>query len=394
MAALVLLAGSLGTQMCFGVFLRPLSEEFDWTRAATSGAMSLSMGISGLIGIVMGRFTDKYKVRAVLTIGALVGTTAYLLLAVIDSLWQLYLCFGLGTGICVGCTYAPVNATISKWFVEKRALALGVALLGISLGQMVLSPVVNRIINAVGWRTGWVVLGVILFVSAAPAVILMGRAPAAGRGVAVEDAEPGSKDPGPLQGYSVRGAMKTRPFWMLMTTGSTVAAGLYIVVAHIVPCAQDLGVSSNTASLILTTTGVGNVAGTLLAWPLTVRLGNKHALTAVIAGEAVGMFLFMVTKSAWAFFLVSILFGFSLGAASPVRMAMVPPLFGLKSIGAMLGWATFAWSVGGIVGPYLAGYVYDVTKSYDIAFLTGGLLLLVGVLSVCFWGSHREKPDA
>jgi MFS family permease len=116
------------------------------------------------------------------------------------------------------------------------------------------------------------------------------------------------------------------------------------------------------------------------------------AFILLIAGEAAGMFLFMVTKSAWASFLVVILFGFSFGAASPVRMAMVPPLFGLKATGAILGWATLAWSVGGIVGPYLAGYVYDVTKSYDIAFLTRGLLLILGVLAVCFWGSHRKEP--
>ena len=118
-ASLTLLIGSFGTQLCFGIFLRPLSEEFGWTRAATSGAMSVVMGISGLIGIIMGRLTDKYKVRIIIFIGVLIGGLSYLLLSNMNSLWQLYLYFGLGAGICVGSTYTPVNATISKWFVEK-----------------------------------------------------------------------------------------------------------------------------------------------------------------------------------------------------------------------------------------------------------------------------------
>jgi MFS family permease len=74
-----------------------------------------------------------------------------------------------------------------------------------------------------------------------------------------------------------------------------------------------------------------------------------------------------------------------------VRLAMLPPLFGLKSIGTLLGIATFAWSVGGIAGPYLAGYIFDASQSYDIAFLSGGMLLIIGVLAVYFFGSHRKK---
>ena len=92
-ASLILLVGSFGTQLCFGVFLKPLSEEFGWTRAATSGAMSVLMGVSGLIGIIMGKLTDRYKVRVIIIIGVLIGGLSYLLLSNINSLWQLYVGF-------------------------------------------------------------------------------------------------------------------------------------------------------------------------------------------------------------------------------------------------------------------------------------------------------------
>ena len=87
---------------------------------------------------------------------------------------------------------------------------------------------------------------------------------------------------------------------------------------------------------------------------------------------------------------VALLYGFTYGTASPVRMAMIPQLFGLRSIGAMLGCTTFAWSIGGLVGPYVAGYIHDTTQEYTLAFLAGGILYLIGAASVYFWGSHKK----
>lgn len=390
--SLILLIGSFGTQLCFGVFLKPLIEEFGWTRAAASGAMSVVMGIAGLIGIIMGKLTDKYNARIIITIGVLIGGLAYLLLSNMNALWHLYLYFGLGAGICVGSTYTPVNATISKWFDQKRALALGTALLGITVGQMVLSPITAYIITEHGWRIAYLVLSMVVFVTAIPAVILIGKSPpvpAQARSSQHEISKSGqSVQP---QGFSAREASKTAPFWMLMITGFVLSAGFYFVISHIVTYATDIGMSITTAALILTMTSVGGIAGTLLAWSITVKLGNKYALLVLIAGEALAMFLFIFTHSTWSFYAVAILFGFSFGAASPVRMAMVPPLFGLKSIGIILGLATFAWSVGGITGPVLSGYIFDVSHSYDTAFIFSGMLLVIGVLSVYFFGSHRTK---
>jgi MFS family permease len=389
-ASLILLIGSFGTQLCFGVFLKPLIEEFGWSRAAASGAMSVVMGVSGLIGILMGKLTDKYNARIIITIGVLIGGLAYLLLSNMNSLWHLYLYFGLGAGVCVGSTYTPVNATISKWFIEKRALALGIALLGITVGQMVLSPIIAYIITEHGWRNAYLVLSMVVFATAIPAVILIGKPPPvpsqtksshSGFSKSEQTVQP--------QGFSAREASKTAPFWMLMITGFVLSAGFYFVISHIVTYATDIGMSITAAALILTMTSIGGIAGTLLAWSITVKLGNKYALLVLIAGEALAMFLFIFTKNTWSFYAVAILFGFSFGAASPVRMAMVPPLFGLKSIGIILGLATFAWSAGGIAGPFLSGYIFDVSQSYDIAFVSGGMLLIIGVLTVYFFGSHR-----
>lgn len=399
LASLVLLVGSFGTQLCFGVFLKPLSEEFGWTRAATSGAMSLAMGVSGVVGVVMGRLTDRFDVRLAIGTAMALGTACYALLATMHSLWQFYLYFGLGGGVCIGSTYAPVSAIVSKWFHRRRALALGMALMGIGVGQIILSPVAAHLIQSSGWRTTYVVLGIVIFVCALPALFLLGRKPPQEAALGQAGDPDGGPTDGrafsPAVGMTTRQVVRTAPFWMMMITGIAIAAGFYIMVAHVVPAATDVGISPTAAALILTLSGIAGIPGTVGgAWWLTELLGHRRALILLCAGQAVALFLFAVTSSLWAFYVVAALLGFCFSASTPVRQAMAPPLFGLKSIGSVLGLAYLAWSTGAVAGPFLAGLIYDRTQSYDLAFVVGGVLLLVGATSVYVWGSHKGKVSS
>jgi len=402
-ASLVLLAGSFGTQLTFGVFLKPLSLEFGWTRAATSGAMSLAMGLSGVIGVVMGRLTDRFDVRLAIGVGAALGAACYLLLARLHSLWQFYLYFGLGGGICIGSTYAPVSAIVSKWFKERRALALGLALMGISVGQMVLTPVSARLIDTAGWRPAYVVLAVVIVVCALPALFLLGRKPPTTTppvpvtpGLQSSGYKPTSEanlSENPADGLNTRQAARTAPFWMIMITGVAIAAGFYITAAHIVPAATDAGITSTSAALILTVSSIVGIPGTVVGtWWLTKRLGHRLALLVLCVGQAVALFLFALVSQLWAFYLVAALLGFCFAASTPVRQAMAPPLFGLKAVGSILGLAYLAWSAGALLGPFLAGLIYDLTANYDLAFILGGVLLLTGAVSVHLWGGHKQVP--
>ena len=179
-----------------------------------------------------------------------------------------------------------------------------------------------------------------------------------------------------------------------MVTGFVISAGFYIVAAHIVPAATDAGISTTASALILTVSSAGGILGTIAAWWVTRRLGDRWTLLVLIVGEALGLFLFIFTTSAWAFYAVAFLFGFSFGAASPVRQAMAPPLFGLRAIGGILGFAYLAWAIGGVSGPFLAGFIFDLTGSYDPAFLIGAVLLLVGATSVLCGAVTRASPAA
>ena len=395
-ASLILLVGSFGTQLTFAVFLKSLSAEFGWTRAAISGAMSLAMGVSGLIGLFMGRLTDRLDVRIVIGVAMVVGAASYVLLAGMHSLWQFYLYFGLGGGICIGSTYAPVSATVSKWFSRRRALALGIALMGIGVGQMTLSPVAAYLIERTGWRTTYVILGVVILVCALPALFLLGRRPpemaAASRPGSSEGGSTDGQASSSIEGMTIRQAARTAPFWMMMITGVAIASGFYIIAAHLIPAATDAGIAPTTAALILTVSGVAGIPGTVAGtWWLTDALGHRWALFVLCAGQAVALFLLVPTSSLWAFYVLAALLAFCFSASTPVRQAMAPPLFGLRSIGAVLGFAYLAWSIGALAGPFLGGLIYDLTHSYDLAFVLGGVLLLIGAASVYLWGAHKGE---
>ena len=386
----VLLVGSFGTQLCFGLFLKPLAEEFGWSRAAVSVAMSLLMAVSGLMGVAMGRVTDRWGPRAAIAPGVVIGAASFVLMSRIDSLWQFYVLFGVGGGILAGCGYTPSVTTVSKWFdAGRRTMAIGVALLGIIVGQMVLSPIVSGVIEGSGWRTAWVILGLVVFVCGLPALVLIGRKPEVDGAGETPTTLGGVDAPTPPRGLSTGEAAKTSAFWILVLAGAVLGLGYYAFASHVVPYATDVGISSSTAALILTVSSIGGIAGTLLAWMIARTLGYRWTLVLLTALNAVALLLFVFAGSAWVFYLLSVLVGFAFSATVPVRMGVTPPLFGLKAIGALLGLTALAFSVGAIVGPFLAGYIFDSTGGYDLAFLIFGVLLLVGAVALYFLRAPR-----
>ena len=130
-----------------------------------------------LVAIIMGKLTDKYGARIIIAIGALIGGLSYWLMSDVSSIWKLYLYFGIGIGVCIGSSYTPINATVSKWFVEKRAFAIGITLIGISVGSILLPPLITYIITTHDWHDAYIMMSIIVCITAVPIVTLLGRKP-------------------------------------------------------------------------------------------------------------------------------------------------------------------------------------------------------------------------
>ena len=159
-AAFLIVIVTFGVYGAFGVFFNSLITEFGWKRAVTSGALSLSQVIYGLLGIIMGGLNDRVGPRVLVTICGLLVGVGYILMSQVGSLWQLYLFFGLIVGIGMSGTWVPLLSSVARWFVRRRSLMTSIVVGGLGIGTTIGPLVVNQIISAYEWRISYAVIGV------------------------------------------------------------------------------------------------------------------------------------------------------------------------------------------------------------------------------------------
>ncbi len=386
----LVMIGFYGTELSFGVFLKPILEEFNWTRTMVAGAMSAVIAISGPIGILTGRLTDKYGARLIIAVGTFFGVLGYVLMFRASSLWQLYVYFGLFLGIGISCSWVPLIATVSRLFNEKRVLAIGILTSGLTVGSMIVPPFTAHFITIYGWRISFLILALILLIACLPAIFILGnhaqeKAKNAKHHVNQNVSIANRVDEQTqIKEWSALEAVKTLPFLMVITIGFVTAAGFFSIAVHIVAYATDMGIPTTSAALILSFQSIANITAKLTLSSFTKKIGSRTTLAFLIALQALSLFLFMWATQLWMLYALGAIFGFGLGGSMTIRMSIVPEYFGTNAVGTLIGIAGVAWGLGGVVGPIFAGYIFDTTASYDVAFLTSSLLLLVGMIAALF----------
>lgn len=373
--AFLLLFVVYGSVLSFGVFLKPLAISFGWKRALISGALSLSVALSGLVSVLSGRLTDKGGHMVPLAFGVLIAALSLWRLGSLKDETGLFLSLGVGMGIATGCCYTPVNTVISLAFPRERASALGIALCGITVGQMSLSPLTAHLIECYGWDTAFRFLALLVLSVGLPSLWLLK--------VPFYRAEPQKdKVKEKPQSSSFREAASRGVFWTLMFIGFVLSAGSYFLTAHIAAFATDIGIGPKTAAFVLTVMGIGGIAGNLLAGFMVRKWGFKRSLIYLFLGQAAILLVFGISIPRGTLFPLMGLFGLCFSAAIPLRTALVPKLFGTEIAGTIIGMSSASWAIGGAIGPFMAGWAFDLWKSYQTAFLSGGILFLLGGLSI------------
>jgi MFS transporter, OFA family, oxalate/formate antiporter len=389
-AATIMTFGFYGASGSFGIFLKPMEDALGLTRASASSAMSTMAGFVGLTGIIAGRLTDKYGPRIVITAGATLGFLGYLLMYWVTSLWQVHIFIGILAGISMGTCFTPLVATVSKWFTEKRVLAVGIVNTGISLGQMFIPIAVAYFIAGNGWQPAYILLAALVLVSSIPAIIILRNKPS--RDVPAGLNEPNQKILPEVNGettrisrvWSASEVIRTGPFWILVIISFVNAIGFYIILVHIVTYAIDAGIAAVDAALILTSMNIGTIVTQFLVWYIARKLRSKFTLVIVLGLQALTFFLFMGITDFYGLIISGLVFGLGFGGSVTIRLSMISEIFGTRSAGAIIGLVSVGWAVGGIIGPMLAGYIFDASQSYSVAFLIGGLLLVMGAISGLF----------
>lgn len=371
-----------GTWFCYGVFFKPLTEEFGWSRAMTSGAHSMFLIVMGLSFMVTGRLADRFGPRIVLSICAAILGIGYLLMSRITAIWQLYLFWGLIAAMGQSGGLVPMMSTVARWFVKRRGLMTGIVVGGGGLGNMVMPPIAAHLIDSYGWRTAYITFGVAILALVIGVAQFLKRDPGKvgqlpdGESTASQHAEVSQ-----IEGDSRREALRTSRFWMLTIIYFSLGFFMHSVLVHIVPHATDTGIAPITASSVLACLGALNATGRVAIGGAGDRMGNRRAAIFSFALALASLLWLQIASELWMMYVFAVVFGFAIGGMVALESPLVAEQFGLQAHGGILGMTHFAGvGVGGALGTFLSGKLYDQTGNYHMIFIVLAGISAVGLL--------------
>jgi OFA family oxalate/formate antiporter-like MFS transporter len=381
-----------GLLYVFGVFFEPLVLEFGWGRAVTAGAFSLSGIVRLPILFFGGRLTDRFGSRVVLSACGFFLGSGYMLMSQVNALWQFYLFYGVLVGVGMGLYWVPLMTVVLRWFDHGRALAIGIVGSGIGVGQLIFPPMATRFISVHGWRLSCLVLGGLCMGSVMLAAQFLGKNPK-GKGTAAPGGERAVKkewaDPGD---FSARAAVRSRQFWMFCGMFFSWLFCLAVIQVHTVIYATGTGMSPAGAAKIIAIIGIAGIGGRLILSHLADVIGLKRVLVLCLAlSSAAFVWLVFARGEGMLYFFAAIAYGTFEVLHAPV----MAQLFGLASFGTIFGVAMTFSSLGSILGPVAAGYLFDTTGSYHIVFLIciGMSLMSLGCAALLTLDVHRKEPS-
>jgi MFS family permease len=387
------------------VFMVPLQEHFGWSRAAISGGFAVAALMSGALSPLVGALIDRYGVRRVMALGALVMGSAFALLGRMGALWQLY---GINMLVAGGLTcvaWIPNQTLVSNWFERKRGLAMGIALTGIGFGGLASAFLANLLIERVGWRLAYVGLASLIVVVIVPLALLVVRGGPAELGL-VADGDPAGAGPGgpaapgdggdggELPGLGLAESLRTAAFWMLALCQFSAVFGGMSLITHIPAFLTDAGFDSQLAAGALGLAIGASVGGRLLFGVLADRFPKRYVMASALVVHALAMFFLFGIHTFGALPAFVITFGVALGGAAVMIPLLVGECFGLRSFGKILGLVMVAATLGAAIGSVLTGRIFDVTGHYTIAFVLHLAVFLAGAALACFLRPPGSRPSS
>jgi MFS family permease len=357
----------------FGVFLPVLTREFGWSRGAISVAPSLNLIVGGLIAFVIGAASDRYGPRLILTASAVLVGALFALASRIDALWHLYAVFGVLLGIAMSSVYLVPTTTVSRWFVERRGLALGIMLAGLNLAFVTGPRLSAFMIERLGWRTTYLVLGALVWVLAIPGSLLTRFPPQHSDPAARSAIAHGST------GATLRDALADRRLWLLVTAWMLLGFNQMMMSIHLVSFVKDQGVTLERAALALTILGTGTIAGRILVGTASDRVGTKPMFWVCLTLQITALLSIMAGPSLSVLDVMLFWLGLASAGSDTTLVKGAVETFGVRAIGAVMGVLSMGWRCGAALGPTTAGFVYDATGTYIPAFT----LAAVGLVLSC-----------
>jgi MFS transporter, OFA family, oxalate/formate antiporter len=386
-----------------GVFLKPMAGDLGWSREDYANAQTIGTFVTGGLGFFIGGLIDRRGPRRLMLLGALVSGLSVIGLSRVQELWHFYLLRGLGVAagsMCIG--NMVVNVTVSKWFVRRRGIAVAFAAMGVSLAGVVLTPVAQLLVDNFGWRQGWVIIGVGVWVLILPTAFVMRRAPE-DYGLHPDGDAPLTPVSGTASALSLvdedhwtrHEAVRTAALWLLIISFGIANTGLGSLIIHLIPFLTDAGFSTSSAAILFSI----HAWGAFLCKPVWgLLMGHTHAryLSAVsflMSATAVVGLLVSADRQAWipcAGFLF--LWGLGIGGAIPLQETVWASYYGRRHLGKIRAVAMPFTIIFSAMGPKLAANLYDRSGSYTTAFLLFTSFWLLGAVLILLARQPQRRP--
>ena len=350
------LAVIFGVAYSFAAFFEAFSAEF----AAKRADVSLVFGLSGLIYFLLGAgggiLADRFGPRVVCCAGMLCIAGGLLATSFASSMAMVYLTYGVGIGVGIALVYTPSIACVQPWFTRRRGLAAGIASAGIGAGTVVVPLLAASAIVALQWRDALRVmaLGVLLVGVYAAYVLKRAPTPAAAAGAA----------PGVVPGATLRQALRDRRFWWFYLAVLTAAPTMFIPFAHVSASARDMGLTQARAVGLVGLIGIGSLVGRFAIGALADRIGRTLTLALMQASMGLCYLLWLASGGYPALAVFALWFGLSYGGIVSLMPAICMDLFGARAVSSIIGTLYTGAALGNLLGPVVAGAVFDRMGSY------------------------------
>jgi MFS family permease len=378
----LMLAITYGLMYSYSVFFKPLADYFSWDRATVSSIYSASLVIRGAISIGVGWLADRYgSVKLMVVCSFLIGL-GLVLSSQVQTLWQFFVTYALIEAIGLSGTFGIVTALTSRWFTRNRGLALGIVSSGVGLGTLIIVPGTERLIDAFNWSQAFIICGFAaggimiissLFLRPAPQPAV----PGTGLSAKKETARAEKNIPAQTRELNLAAALREPRMIIMISIFGLLIFCTQLVLVHLVNYATDMGITPLVAASFVSLIGLSSVGGRLAMGAGADRLGLNNTLIMcclIVVGSLVCL---LFTRAVWSFYVFAVFYGFAYGGEVPQIPLFVGKFCGTKAMATLVGLTLFVGNIGGALGPWVGGKIFDLTSNYHWAFIVGIIVALM-----------------
>jgi len=389
-----------GIRHSFAAFFPPILNEFGWTRGSTSLMFSLNVLLYGILAPIAGSLADRWRPKLTITLGVLLLGITAASCALATQLWHFYLLYGILMSFGIAFSGAPVIIpAITNWFASRRGTAIG---LGVTGGALSFSVVIyaEYLISTFGWRLAFALISGTIVAIVIPLVLLFFRYRPQHQGQPSDETKTtstsGNKKADKVSSYysdlSTAQILKNHRLWLVMLSYMLyMGIANYMIIAHQVIFFIDLGYGSLFAASVAGSIGVLAAFGTLSGF-LSDWMGREKVVTLAAVLSIISVLVLLSQKDAsnpWALYIFAFCFGFPMGLQAPAIIAGAADLFYGKHFGMVNGIILMGFGLGGAIGPWIGGYIFDVTSSYSLAFII--CIFAYCLACISFWIAAPRK---